>query len=149
MKATCSLAIECDTKTTSFSVTLDTGLLTLRHPLRPPFITKYILVREFRHINRVKQFAHELENCSIIFAYKDWDKLNYAKTTFPRKMYWKLEFLYVFFVSCVCRSVQTVQTRPFYSSASHFIVCISSSLWFFSPVYSHLSGGMSELGFCI
>ena len=24
-------------------------------------------------------------------------KLNYAKTTFPRKMYWKLEFLYVFF----------------------------------------------------
>ena len=37
------------------------------------FITKYALVNEFRRINIIKQFAHSVENCSIVTPYKDWD----------------------------------------------------------------------------
>ena len=37
------------------------------------FITKYIVVKEFRKINMIKQFAHSLENCGIVFPLQDWD----------------------------------------------------------------------------
>merc|ERR1712183_618749 len=37
------------------------------------FITKYIVVVEFRKINVIKQFAHSLENCGIVIPLQDWD----------------------------------------------------------------------------
>ena len=37
------------------------------------FITKFIVVKEFRKINMIKQFAHSLENCGIVFPLQDWD----------------------------------------------------------------------------
>ena len=37
------------------------------------FITKYIVVKEFRKINMIKQFAHSLENCGIVIPLQDWD----------------------------------------------------------------------------
>ena len=37
------------------------------------FITKYIVVKEFRKINLIKQFAHSLENCGIVIPLQDWD----------------------------------------------------------------------------
>ena len=37
------------------------------------FITKYIVVKNFRKINMIKQFAHSLENCGIVIPLQDWD----------------------------------------------------------------------------
>merc|ERR1712066_439775 len=37
------------------------------------FIVKYVVVKDFRKINIIKQFAHALENCGIVFPVKDWD----------------------------------------------------------------------------
>ena len=37
------------------------------------FITKFIVVKEFRKINMIKQFAHSLENCGIVIPLQDWD----------------------------------------------------------------------------
>ena len=36
-------------------------------------ITKFIVVKEFRKINMIKQFAHSLENCGIVIPLQDWD----------------------------------------------------------------------------
>ena len=37
------------------------------------FITKYKVVKKFRKMNLIKQFAHSLENWRIVIPLQDWD----------------------------------------------------------------------------
>ena len=65
-------------------------------------------------------------------------KLNYAKTTFPRRMYWKLEFFVCVFLSHVSVGLYRQSRQDPFTALPHILLSVSRPVSGSFPLYIHI-----------